>query len=402
MKTNTEMNSITSEVTHVRDSGGGTLYQVGTLPVVVMNGSYKEMGQQYGDLAKDRLLGARDGWKKIFVDSGTLSFESIHEVLGRPFFMSAPKVRKDLYAGIAETSGLSLEEVVVLDNWLSLTLLGRRAGCSSYVAWGSRTVDGTAYMGRNLDFPAFARELMAKFGVLAVLNPVGGDYGVAGIGIAGTVSAFDDAINSEGLYFEFNNGVGSIEPVMYSNRYDLPSYMGETLARYSTIDQLRVVFNSVRANYPCLMGVSQPDQGVHFELSPETYIAEASNEESLRANQFMNPGWGIPPLPGVTGWYSLPRMDAWHKALAATKAPKIDETVIMQAMNAPMWNADSTLTGTGFSVFEPIKDPSTGAGEGGDVTVYQLITHSAEPKWWVRIPTYTGWLEIDLKRFFKQ
>ena len=67
-----------------------------------------------------------------------------------------------------------------------------------------------------------------------------------------------------------------------------------------------------------------------------------------------------------------------------------------------MWNADSTLTETGFSVFEPVKDPSGFGGESGDVTMYQLITHSAERTWWLRIPTHTGWLEIDFKNYFKQ
>lgn len=127
--------------------------------------------------------------------------------------------------GIAETSGLKIEEAVIMDNWLSLVLLGRRAGCSSFVAWGSETTDGTAYMGRNLDFPEFSRDQFAANGVITVMNPVGGDFGLAGVGIAGTISGFDDMMNSEGLYAGFNNGAGSIEPGMYSNRFPLPSFI---------------------------------------------------------------------------------------------------------------------------------------------------------------------------------
>ena len=170
-----DRNSITTEVTHIQDWNGGSLHRIGGVDMVVLNGTYKEMGRQYGHLAKDNMIAALAGWKKIFIESGVLDFESIHEVIGGPFFTSAPKFRKDLYTGMAETSGLSIEEVVVLDNWLFLALLGRRAGCSSYVAWGSKTIDGTAYMGRNLDFPDWARDLVASTGVIAVMNPVGGD-----------------------------------------------------------------------------------------------------------------------------------------------------------------------------------------------------------------------------------
>ena len=398
-----DRDSITKEVTLIRNWKGGSLYQIGGIDLVVLNGTYKEMGQQYGHLVKDKIIATREGWKKIFVDSGALTYESILQVIGRPFYNSAPKTLKDLYAGIAETSGLKLEEVVVMDNWLPLVLLGRRAGCSSFVAWGSETADGSAYMGRNLDFPEFARDLFAANGVITVINPVGGEFSLAGMGIAGTISGFDDMMNSEGLYLGFNNGAGSIEPVMYSNRFSLPSFMAETLQQYSTIDQLRIVFNTSKSNYPCLIGVSQPDQGVHFELSPETYIAEATGNHSVRANQFMNPKWGIPPLPGKTGWFSLTRMDAWGKALKAAGAKKINEKVFMEVMNAPMFNSDGSLTGTGFSVFEMVENtPSGGGAESGDVTMYQLITHSAGRTWWLRVPTHTGWLEIDLKKYFKQ
>jgi hypothetical protein len=54
-------------------------------------------------------------------------------------------------------------------------------------------------------------------------------------------------------------------------------------------------------------------------------------------------------------------------------------------------------------VFEPVQNASnSGGGEFGDVTVYQIINHSAERKWWVRIPTHSGWMEIDFKKYFKQ
>lgn len=131
----------------------------------------------------------------------------------------------------------------------------------------------------------------------------------------GTISEFDDAINSKGFYFEFNNGPGSIEPVLYSNRFALPTFMRNTLFQYSSIDEVNIVMNTMRSDYPCIVGVCQPDRGIHFELSPETYHAVSSPEDlSIRANQFMYPDWGIPPLPGAAGWYSESRQGAFEKA----------------------------------------------------------------------------------------
>ncbi|MGP8190943.1 MAG: C45 family autoproteolytic acyltransferase/hydolase [Methanobacterium sp.] len=403
MKAKIDKDTIDSNAKLVSEYAGAQLFHVGILDLVVLNGTHKEMGHQYGSLEKDKILTTRDTWKNIFVDSGKLSFDSILKVIGTPFYTSAPKTLKDFYHGIAEASGISVSEAVVLDNWLPLVLLGRRAGCSSLVAWGNKTKDGTAYMGRNLDFPEFMRDMIGVNGVIVVINPVGGELSVAGIGAPGTISGFDDIINSNGLYVEYNNGLGSIEPVLYSNRFALPTFMRNTLLEYGSIEELNIVLNTMKSDYPCIMGVCQPDCGIHFELSPETYMAEASPEElSVRANQFNYPGWGIPPLPGATGWYSESRQNAFNKLLSE-KVPNIDEKTFMEAMNASLYKADGNLTESGFSVFEPVQNASnSGGGEFGDVTVYQIINHSAERKWWVRIPTHSGWMEIDFKKYFKQ
>jgi hypothetical protein len=116
MKTqNIDKDKIDSNAKLVREYEGAQLFRVGILDLVVLNGTHKEMGQQYGGLVKDKILTTRDTWKKIFVDSGKLSFDSILKVIGTPFYTSAPKTLKDSYQGIAEASGISVNEAVVLD-----------------------------------------------------------------------------------------------------------------------------------------------------------------------------------------------------------------------------------------------------------------------------------------------
>ena len=61
---NIDRDSITTEAKHVRDSNGGSLYRIGSIDTVVLNGTYKEMGQSVpqsglGDSAatrRDRLV----------------------------------------------------------------------------------------------------------------------------------------------------------------------------------------------------------------------------------------------------------------------------------------------------------------------------------------------------------
>jgi len=38
----------------------------------------------------------------------------------------------------------------------------------------------------------------------------------------------------------------------------------------------------------------------------------------------------------------------------------------------------------------------------GDVTVWQVVSKPADLMMWIRIPTKSAWLELDLKQFFKK
>jgi hypothetical protein len=77
------------------------------------------------------------------------------------------------------------------------------------------------------------------------------------------------------------------------------------------------------------------------------------------------------------------------------QSPHVDEKAIMQAMNTELYDKDNdwNVRKVGLSVFES-------PPKGGDVTVWQVVTHPAELKMWVRIPTHSGWMEPDLKQLF--
>jgi len=57
MKTeNIDKDKIDSNVKLVREYEGAQLFHIGILDLVVLNGTHKEMGQQYGGLLKDKIL----------------------------------------------------------------------------------------------------------------------------------------------------------------------------------------------------------------------------------------------------------------------------------------------------------------------------------------------------------
>ncbi len=398
-----DWDKISTSVKKIAEFEGGEHYRHDAVDLLVLNGSYKAMGRQYGTFMKEKLAIIKNDLIQLYIAREVMSYDTIKELIGKPFYKAAPKRFKDLYAGISEVTGLDVYELSAMDQQVSLVLLQRRigtmAGCTSLFAWGRCTKDGSVYSGRNFDFPLFLRNMMAKVGVLVVMNPMGGDFGYAGIGTAGMLSGFNDSMNSEGLYAEFNNGSGTIGATMYSDRIHVQTYTADLLFQFSTQEELVLNLNSNRANYPCIVGTATPERGQYYEIAADSgYRAPAPEETDLtcRANQYLDPGWGIPDLPTPAGWYSRKRRQSFTK-LVNDKAPNVDEKVIMQAMNSQLFDASGKENAVGFSVFEA---PGP-ASDQAEVTVQQVVTKPADRKMWVRIPTVSCWMEFDLKKYFR-
>jgi hypothetical protein len=87
----------------------GKLYKSGKINVVVLEGSYEEMGRQYGALLRDELnanyRGIIKGLKKI---TGATSQEIQKE--GNELYATYPEKYKKIVNGLSITSGLGLEK----------------------------------------------------------------------------------------------------------------------------------------------------------------------------------------------------------------------------------------------------------------------------------------------------
>jgi hypothetical protein len=102
----------TPDIREVSVFEGGIRYQAGEYPVLVLNGTFREMGRQYGALMRDELV------SEHMMIIGSLEKRGIarSEIRAGGYNFSAfqPERLKEISRGIAETSGLSYENVCVL------------------------------------------------------------------------------------------------------------------------------------------------------------------------------------------------------------------------------------------------------------------------------------------------
>ncbi|HZV74082.1 MAG TPA: C45 family peptidase [Conexibacter sp.] len=143
-----------------------TALEAATYPSIVVSGSPRERGEQYGALAADRIRRSIDGYRDVFAHYVGIDWESVRE---RAAAYVAPIERYDAryleeLGGIAAGSGVELLDVVALNVRTEL-INGARVRAASAgrapaecTSLGVRRADGTTLVGQNWDYYAHCRD----------------------------------------------------------------------------------------------------------------------------------------------------------------------------------------------------------------------------------------------------
>ena len=355
---------------------GGCLYRSGQIPVLDLHGSWRQMGRQYGHLLAGEL---QDLYQRAVVhyfkqDKGlshgdlTLAAEGLYRFYPRRF--------KEVILGMAETSGLSLEQQIQLN---ALELFGMMPGCSGIFAWNDFTGGGPMVAGRNYDWFAgyadFARNL-----TVTVFHP---DSGIptAMVTFAGVIYA-TTAMNEAGLFLELNNGLPSGGGMAYTNRVPAVANLLAFLVDCGTMNHLDAVFQTTRPNFAFIINVADGTNAFAYEWPPFDLKRRGGDPAGLlvSTNHFVDPDWGLVLQP--TGFRSILRRDNLL-ALGKTYKGKIDPSMMMNILDTPMDKGGATW---------PLE---------GDIrTVYQIVAVPGNRALWVKVPGFQEWTPVDLKTLF--
>jgi len=378
---------------------GGVLYDCRGMRMAVLEGSYREMGRQYGGLLKEDIVAYYDRMINQFVlKSGLFTEKDLWELIVRPAVRTQAKRQSEMLKGMAEETGLAYEQHVLLNLNIEALMYMRKIGagastaCTSMAAWGEYTVNRRTYTARNFDFPNVYRELAKTFGIVLVLKPNDGSNSVAGVCQTGMIEFFD-AMNDKGLYIEGNNAADSEGLILYNDRAVIFDEGINALMDADNIDAFEGRLRTIRASYPLIFMAAGHDSACYLENGTTDTKRRTAQEAGLisAANQFLDPAWHIAPLKNPGAWYS-PARQARLEALAKANKGKIDEKVMMRILDEPLFNKDGSF-GKGASVIEKLPHED-------EVTVNQVVTSPSERKMWVRIPTYTDWVFFDLGKVF--
>ena len=352
----------------------GEKFEQGAVQVIDIHGTWHEMGRQYGRLMSTAL---REIWSvklqpymKAHPDKA-----AVMKKMASRNWQACPYKYRETMAGMAETSGLSLDQINMVN------MVERVSGitqCSALAVWGDYASGGLVY-GRNYDFfPSFG--ILSKDIVVAVYHPADGSLAVATIGYAGEIYAVN-ALNEAGMFIELNNASPS------GNGKRAPERMHATLTLFSmmqdadTMHYLDAFFATTKCNAAYAIGVTDGKTARAYEWDVEGVQRgdDASHPGVMvMTNHFASPAWNRPEPADEKSWQSVTRRKNLQ-ARAEEYKGKIDAVRMMKLMDLDI--------------------PS--GGTKSELTRYQLTVQPQDRTIWLKIPEQSDWTKLELKQLFQ-
>jgi len=380
----TQVAGYAADLKLVKKFKGGKLYKADNFNVLVLKGSYRQMGRQYGALMKDDL-------KKFYAvaidDLFIKKYHRDYEWLKKEAYKIVdlyPERFKEILRGMEETSGLTMDKLVMLDQVYVLTFVGGLPYCTGMAAWGEYTGGGPLVFARNFDMGPLYKDF-GEFLTMVVYNPDDGSVPTASlIGHCGMVSTVN-CMNKEGLLIENNEGVISGGVVFYDNRMPTPIRNLAFLLDSSTMKQLDAMINGSRMVSSIIMNVADKNNAYSYECPVFDIKRRSGDHEGLlvATNHFIEPSWGISPPMFDPSDRTLRRRS---NLLAAGKKYKgsFNPKTMMKLFDTTIDNGGPTW---------PLETHHT---------IFQFVAVPAELKVWLKAPGYADWTEIELGKLFSE
>ena len=362
---------------------GGKLFksQSGSFYIAELHGTFHQMGRQYGLLLKQQI---GEFYKESVIDFLIGERGAKYEDLvlaGRNYYNDFSQIFKDYLDGMSETNGLSKDQTYIM----SAALLNIAFGCSSLSAWGDYTPDRHVVTGRNLDLPFESLRRFSKYFHVVVWNPTGYPASVASIDFIGGLF-YQTAINNKGIFLELQNGENS-DTLQPTGRENTNNILLESLFRNTSSAEVDKWFNTTLPEVGLIMNGSFPDHATIYEWA--TFRVAPRNAEGLisATNDFIDPSWHD---------YPITFFDATNEGIGYTYTRRTN------LLNLGELNKGQITPQKMMEIFDrTIPDGGATFPEGGLIkTIYSVVARPAELKIWLKVREYSGWEEIDLKKYF--
>lgn len=352
------------------DSRKGSVCNADGIEVVNLYGTWHQMGCQYGDLSREKMMDVLD-YIDLKLDGRMEKIDSAAIIAERLYSVS-PEYIKEFFEGVCETSGISLERVKLCN---AVEYVEEFFFCSFMAAWGPFS-GGKLVAGRNYDAVSFSE--IDKDIVVTVFHPDDG-LATAIVGYAGELYCVN-GFNEKGLFFELNNGMPSAGWEIHWDLCPSTSRLLELLFKAETMDDVEDFFRTTQSFASFIIGVCNKDEARTYEWCHDGMKrGDLVDPRGLvvSTNHYVNKEWDYATPTDGSSWNSITRRENLLR-MSEVHAGNIDAGKMEEIMSTP------------------VKD----GGPFHDLTRYQIVAVPADYTMYVYIPCVGNWSEVNLKKYF--
>lgn len=361
---------------------GGKRYDAGGYPVIVLTGSFRQMGRQYGGLMKTEL---NEEYAYILDSLAKRGYTRDQvRAMGREAAVLYPQRQMELFEGMAETSGLTTDDVLALYNGIILFLMVQPApaSCSYLATWGNYTTDGSVVVSRNWDLDDAVLPFTPWY-ALVVYRPTDGSNGVATFGPAGTRP--ETLMNSRGLFIADDNS-GIFDDDAPDTRPDLFSEFFRFMLDYSDLAGLKMGVQGARPNLAWIIDVAGPESAYVYEVMTNETKVRTGDGVVAAANHFVDPSWkqaSPPPEHTATRYNNLLKQ-------AEDAKGSIDAAKMMEIRDVAWEKGGATFLHSALSPTSP---------ESLYTTNHMVVFVPKSQTLWMKVPD-KSWQKVELAPLF--
>ena len=391
--------SICSDPSPTNEFEGGRKYIYDYVPTVVLSGNWQQMGRQYGYFLSNDIR-AIYTMVAPYKDKNNRGCGKVNSEIIEDFYQSYPQRFKEFFHGVAETSGLTLEQLKVANSLEIVLMFGSsfyNTRCSALSVWGDYSPNGKLVYGRNYDYNNEFLPLNDHIAV-AVFHPNNGDIPFAMCTWAGCIYA-SSGINQKGIFAEENDCSPHDKQAagfyITGDHLNMKNWVKDDALLLSMLTQAGTMDEAdswMKNNLPCYphnIGLADKSEARCYQwniserIPHSPYVRQENGLMAQTNHYFVIPaGWDLEPyieqdstgskIPGG----SIPRLtNLLH--LASQFKGSINLARMCEIMDVKFENGGATVDGT---LYQIVCEPET--------FTFKLKT-KGKPGRWVDIPLAT-------------
>jgi len=358
--------------------------QIGGFHVLKLIGTYQQMGEQYAQFMNPVMERQYRDVVNGFLLKHGLTEKELQVAADQFLFGNLPWRWQQFFNGMKRSATLRPEQLKILaamefefsllTDRASRHLADNRRGCTGFAVWNQHSADHRLWFGRNYDFGPDLR-VAARDLTIMVLHPAGDSISTAAIGFPGAFY-LTTGLNEAGIFLELNTAAKS-NPNVDRNRISAPVMLFDMLLSSPDLDHLDAWFNTVRPDAAYIITASSPRQALSWEWDLFRTVCRRPAQFGLLAatNHFQASEWQRYRHISIPDQMDDSQVRLFHLRGQALATPQFDLETMQRLFDLPYEQGGVTFS---------------------DRTTYQIIALPAERKLWIKVPSATPWVAIDL------